>query len=309
MIWLVVGFVLGISAPGVRGATDVFDWCYHDPSCNDTTWPALADPFCNGTRQSPIDLVNATVDTSLTTVMRTNFDSRTALKEIENTGRTVKVNFNSGVQVSGGNLSTTYDSLQFHLHWGNGSSVPGSEHTLKGRRFAMELHIVSIKTEFNGNTTLAVADPEGAAALGYFIEVDTTTTGQPESWKTLANLLQNITFEDDKVSLPNINISLDDLLPNIDYSKYYRYLGSLTTPLCQEAVVWTVFHDTVKVSSDLIDMFANTIYIGNTTDTPLMVNVYRNLQPPQPLSQSFSSGSKLSYSFGLFVLMAVLWMR
>ena len=41
--------------------------------------------------------------------------------------------------VSGGGLSTTYQSLQFHLHWGNGDAVPGSEHTVNGMRYPMEV--------------------------------------------------------------------------------------------------------------------------------------------------------------------------
>lgn len=51
----------------------------------------------------------------------------------------VKVKFAPGIQVSGGNLPEVYDSLQFHVHWGKGSSVPGSEHTVDGVRSPMEV--------------------------------------------------------------------------------------------------------------------------------------------------------------------------
>lgn len=50
-------------------------------------------------------------------------------------------------------------------------------------------------------------------------------------------------------------ISLDDLLFGVDRTKYYRYLGSLTTPACNEAVVWTVFKDPIMVSKDLVGFF------------------------------------------------------
>lgn len=47
-------------------------------------------------------------------------------------------------------------------------------------------------------------------------------------------------------------ISIDDLLGNVNRHKYYRYKGSLTTPSCNEAVVWTVFKESVKVDKDLV---------------------------------------------------------
>lgn len=47
-------------------------------------------------------------------------------------------------------------------------------------------------------------------------------------------------------------LSLNDLLEGVDRSQYYRYMGSLTTPKCFEAVVWTVFKESIKVSEDLV---------------------------------------------------------
>ncbi|XP_023149582.2 carbonic anhydrase XVb [Amphiprion ocellaris] len=310
MNWFVVAaLALCVIAPGTDCADDSIAWCYHLPTCNDTTWPRIAAPFCNGTRQSPINIVtaNAAGDASLGSFTFVNYDNTAIMNKMENTGKTVKVSLNSGAKVSGGNLSEAYDSLQFHLHWGNGSTVPGSEHTVDGTQYAMELHIVNSKESLNGNTTLAVADPSGLAALGFFIEaLSDGSTGQPASWRNLVAYLENITTQNQTVSITP-GISLNDLLFGVDRTRYWRYHGSLTTPSCNEAVVWTVFKDTIKISTDLIDRFA-TLRIGNSMSEH-MVNVFRNVQPALPVSTQVSTTSgtsKTCYSLGLMALSVVL---
>ncbi|XP_039992202.1 carbonic anhydrase XVb [Xiphias gladius] len=303
---VVAALALCALAPSARCATGSVAWCYHLPSCNDTTWPVIAPQYCNGTRQSPIDIVSASAkpDANLTAFTFHNFSRTSALQKIENTGKTVKVKLESGVRVSGGDLSEDYESLQFHLHWGNGSSVPGSEHTVNGKRYPMELHIVNLKSSHKGNITQALADPTGLAALGFFIEeMSGNATGQPASWRTLTSYLANITNSSDSVSVAP-GISLDDLLDGVDRTKYYRYLGSLTTPTCNEAVVWTVFKESIKVSKDLIDLFSTTVRVSNGS-SPYTINVYRNLQPAQPVTTqpaSSSTSSTTCYSLGLMAL-------
>ncbi|XP_024913866.1 carbonic anhydrase 4-like [Cynoglossus semilaevis] len=172
-IFVTAVFAICTFIPSIYCAGNTVAWCYHLSTCNDAKWPEIAPQFCNGSRQSPINIATSAVkpDSKLTAFTFENFHRKSVLKTITNTGKTVKVNFRSGVKVKGGDLPEEYDSLQFHLHWGNGASVPGSEHTVDGKRYPMELHIVNIKSSYNGNTTLGVADSMGLAALGFFIEV------------------------------------------------------------------------------------------------------------------------------------------
>ncbi|XP_028823412.1 carbonic anhydrase 4-like [Denticeps clupeoides] len=254
-------------------------WCYHEPTCSDSAWPKIVPSFCNGTRQSPIDIVTANVeaDANLTAFTFKGFDGNSALTKIRNTGNTIRVDFAPGhMNVSGGALPTNYTSLQFHLHWGNGSYSLGSEHSVNGKRYPMELHIVTAKSIYHGNTTRILADSEGLAALGFFIEA-TTEKNQPESWKALTSYLTTITQKGGYANITH-NFSMADLLPGVDMTKYYRYHGSLTTPTCNEAVIWTVFKDPVKVSQNLIDLFSMTVRINDSTSMH-MTNVYRSLQP------------------------------
>lgn len=43
------------------------------------------------------------------------------------------------VEVSGGGLGGTYSTVQLHFHWGDTEHHPGSEHTVDGRRYPMEV--------------------------------------------------------------------------------------------------------------------------------------------------------------------------
>lgn len=288
-------------------------FCHSD----DATWPSIATNYCNGSRQSPINIVSASArgDSTLKAFTFTKYGDNSTISTIKNTGNTVQVDFSTGAQVSGGGLSEAYDSLQMHLHWGNGTLVPGSEHTVDGKQYPMELHIVNVKSSLNLNTTSAVADPTGLAALGFFIEAASgNATGSPASWKTLTSYLANITTNGASVNINGSGISLDDLLSGVNRTKYYRYLGSLTTPNCNEAVVWTVFKDSIKISSDLIDLFSSTVRYSPTV-SDLMTNNFRVVQnlngrevttQPTPRSGAGPSltASKASYALGL---MTVVW--
>ncbi|XP_036427545.1 carbonic anhydrase 4-like [Colossoma macropomum] len=278
----------------VDGADPSVGWCYHLPSCNESTWPSIAGAYCNGTRQSPVNIVTASVKANedLTALKFKGFNDSTALTEIKNSGREVKVILNhEKMAVEGGALPGVYNSRQFHLHWGSGSSVPGAEHTVDGKQYAMELHIVNVKAEYS-STADALADPTGLAALGFLIEA-TNDTGKPKSWKTLTSYLANIPNAGDTVALTQ-SISMDSLLEGVNRSRYYRYLGSLTVPNCNEAVVWTVFKDPVRVSHDLVDLFSTRLYVNKSTNSPLMTNTFRRTQSINSrvvTSQSSSSSS------------------
>lgn len=49
------------------------------------------------------------------------------------------------------------------------------------------------------------------------------------------------------------SISLSDLIPKEEkLRRYFRYLGSLTTPGCDETVVWTVFEEPIQLQEEQV---------------------------------------------------------
>ncbi|XP_035514250.1 carbonic anhydrase-like [Morone saxatilis] len=278
-------------------------WCY-DEHCNyqPSNWHVLPYSHCDGESQSPINIeTNTVIDKNLGDFSFTGFENKKAFAKITNTGHTVKCILQDNVvEVSEGGLGYVYSTIQFHFHWGSLDSN-GSEHTVDSHRYPMEMHIVNKRKGLTVDEAVEIPD---LAVLGFFIEeMSGNETQQPASWNTLTSYLANITNSGDYVLMAP-GISLDDLLVGVDRTKYYRYLGSLTTPTCDEAVVWTVFKDSIKVSKDLIDLFSTTVRFPNSL-SPLMTNVFRNVQPAQPVTTqaaSSSATSKTCYSLGLMAL-------
>lgn len=54
-------------------------------------------------------------------------------------------------------------------------------------------------------------------------------------------------------------IMLKDLLPK-STNKFYRYKGSLTTPPCNEIVMWTIFEEPIEVAQEQLDVMRKTYY-------------------------------------------------
>ncbi|KAM6451784.1 putative carbonic anhydrase 5 [Liasis olivaceus] len=218
-------------------------WCYDKPSCGPQTWGSLG--FCNGRKQSPIniDTKDAIPWAGLGPIKFTNYEDRKLVKQLKNKGPQAVVKVHSGATISSNGLRTTYYLQDFHFHWGTEDS-DGSEHTINGQRYSMELHLVHTKN--NMSIEEALKDPEGVAVLALFMK-KSRKYAQANPWNTLANLFKKIPEKGDTWDL-NGEFSVGGLLSMADVSHYYSYKGSLTTPDCEEVVTWIIFPDPIEVS-------------------------------------------------------------
>ncbi|KAK2820315.1 hypothetical protein Q5P01_023274 [Channa striata] len=235
------------------------EWCYTGCAHTPNHWADLPGSVCGGNRQSPVNIDTSAVQTdpSLLNFTFVNFLSQN-IRNITNDGHTVKCTLGgNNAEVSGGGLNGTYSTIQFHFHWGDTEFHPGSEHTINGQRYPMEMHVVNLKKGLT--LEQAMADPQGIAVLGFFINVtgDAAASGP---WSALTSYLTNTTGAEAHVT---DTISINDLIGSVNFSKFYRYMGSLTTPNCTEAVVWTVFHEPVNVNRNLIQRFPQKMGLTN----------------------------------------------
>lgn len=143
---------------------------------------------------------------------------------------------------SGGGLSGTYQLDHLHFHW-------QSEHTLEGHRFPLELHLVHYAQEY-GSLAEAVKNPQGVAVFAVMFEL---SPDDDEEFEPLLNIIKTLqTTVGTSKALDQFSVK--NFLPR-DVAGFYRYVGSLTTPDCNEGILWTVFTNTIPISANQVKIF------------------------------------------------------
>ena len=103
-----------------------------------------------GKSQSPVDLKKQVFDKNSVTdpFVFVNYQTKIKGANLKNNGHSVKLNppNNFTAQISGGGLGGTYQFAQMHFHWGDKNQL-GSEHTLDGQAFPLEVHLVHFNTK------------------------------------------------------------------------------------------------------------------------------------------------------------------
>jgi len=77
--------------------------------------------------------------------------------------------------------------------------------------------------------------------------------------------------------------------------EYWTYEGSMTTPPCNECVVWTVFRQAIPISSRQLDAFRSLFAVSVEDSERNPQRIINNVRPPQSLNgrairASFRSG-------------------
>ncbi|XP_031219180.1 carbonic anhydrase 15 isoform X1 [Mastomys coucha] len=252
-------------------------------SSGPTHWKELA-PACGGPTQSPIniDLRLVQRDYTLKPFIFQGYDSAPQDPWIlENDGHTVLLRVNSCQQncpaIQGAGLpSAEYRLLQLHFHWGS-PGHKGSEHSLDEKHGSMEMHMVHMNTKYRSLGD-ARSRPDGFAILAVLLlEEDRDNP----NFSAIVSGLKNLSSPGVSVNLTS-TFALASLLPSaLGLLRYYRYSGSLTTPGCEPAVLWTVFENTVPIGRAQVIQFQAVLRTGPPGLHPRPLT--DNFRPQQPL--------------------------
>ncbi|KAF8381163.1 hypothetical protein PRIPAC_70305 [Pristionchus pacificus] len=191
-------------------------------------------------RQSPIDIRTSKVipDPEKCSPLIIRFNPGDCVEVAVNEDGCWKVSarLHSTSVIRGSHLTGTYRLLQFHAHWG------GSEHTVDGKRFDGEIHFVFWNTRYFSPEE-ACKKSDGLAVLGVFVEKGPAN----QEFNILLKAIEESNKTGKSVRIPP---SFDPmrLVPRSGLSRYFTYLGGLTTPPYSECVVWTVMQTPITMS-------------------------------------------------------------
>jgi carbonic anhydrase len=139
----------------------------------------------------------------------------------------------SSTKFENNNETSTWNTAQFHFH------AP-SEHTFEGIHYDLEMHTVHTK---EGDTSQYLV-------VGIVYELDVNATDDP--FITSLNLTA--------VAGTTVNVAsapMADLAAWINKEQKYNYQGSLTTPICTEAVEWFVVKERKKINASQLSLFSS----------------------------------------------------
>ncbi|KAJ6864817.1 alpha carbonic anhydrase 1 [Populus alba x Populus x berolinensis] len=141
------------------------------------------------------------------------------------------------------------------MHWHS-----PSEHQIDGVQYAAELHVVHL------------SDSGAIAVVSMLYELGDADPFISKITKKLGDLAKDACAGNEEAQIP-IG-PLDNKLLRKNTRKYYRYIGSITSPPCTENVIWNVLGKVRTISKEQVEALK----------APLGADYKQNSRPLQSLN-------------------------
>ncbi|KAM5584346.1 alpha carbonic anhydrase 7-like [Rosa sericea] len=201
----------------------------------------------NGSLQSPIDLLDDRVDV-VSDLGTLQGSYRACNATLKNRGHDMMLKWQADagyIPING----TQYTVRQCHWH-------SPSEHTINGKQFDLEVHLV----HDSSNASIAV--------IGILYKI-----GKPDPFLTrMMDYLEDLS---DSSKEEKVIGMVDPKQIKAVSTKYYRYIGSLTTPPCTQDVLWTLVGEVRTVSKEQVNLLRKAVHDESET----------NARPVQPINR------------------------
>ncbi|KAL8608336.1 hypothetical protein ACOMHN_042203 [Nucella lapillus] len=282
----------------VEGSQEHADW-------------GLYFPEATGSRQSPVDLESraAHFEDSLANCPLQFHYASSRETEILNNGYTLVVfprfkqvdshsqvvGNRSGVHaphmscITGGPLpkGMEYELAEIRFHWGR-ENTRGSEHTVNGKAFPMEVQLVHWNTRLYDSVESSVGRPNGIVIVTLFTQLGKEHHGL----KVITDALEEVQYKGRQKTI-TAPFHPGSFMPDPQLRDFWTYEGSLTTPPCSENVSWILMRYPLMLSHSQMEDFRR-LKTYNKGDQPRPGDdgtMADNFRPPQALNGRYVRAS------------------